>query len=145
MGSPEQLPRRKMTSAHKAGRQEAFSGGNEHKIQHQFQKKVKMSVRTKEKKDASWGVRVNRQTDVQTNSTLLDFCLIYVRPYLFLHIFSLQESILKSSSSCSLGSYLSMVDPWYNSNIRSLGYMIPGMVGKPHSGAKPHKETEPGL
>ncbi|XP_056892251.1 phosphoinositide 3-kinase regulatory subunit 6 isoform X2 [Takifugu flavidus] len=36
-------------------------------------------------------------------------------------------NLLKPSDPCSLGSYLSMVDPWYNSNIRSLGYMIPEM------------------
>lgn len=29
---------------------------------------------------------------------------------------------------CALGSYLSMVDPWYNLNIRSLGSMIPKMA-----------------
>lgn len=29
---------------------------------------------------------------------------------------------------CALGSYLSMVDPWYNSNIRSLGSMIPKLA-----------------
>ena len=31
-------------------------------------------------------------------------------------------------SPCALGSYLSMVDPWYNSNIRSLGCMIPKLA-----------------
>lgn len=127
MGSPQQLPRRKMTTAHKAGRQEAFSGGNEHKIQHQLQKKVKTSVR-----------RTDKFHFVGFLSHLCE--TLFISPYIFF-----QESIPKSSSSCSLGSYLSMVDPWYNSNIRSLGYMIPEMVGKPHSGAKTHKETEPGL
>lgn len=29
---------------------------------------------------------------------------------------------------CALGSYLSMVDPWYNSNIKSLGCMIPKLA-----------------
>ncbi|XP_068448546.1 phosphoinositide 3-kinase regulatory subunit 6 [Clinocottus analis] len=29
---------------------------------------------------------------------------------------------------CTLGSYLSMVDPWYNANIRSLGSMIPKLA-----------------
>ncbi|XP_051240160.1 phosphoinositide 3-kinase regulatory subunit 6 isoform X2 [Dicentrarchus labrax] len=29
---------------------------------------------------------------------------------------------------CALGSYLSMVDPWYNSNIRSLGCMLPKLA-----------------
>lgn len=62
-------------------------------------------------------------------------------PYLFLHIIFFQENILKSSNSCSLGSYLSMVDPWYNSNIRSLGYMIPEMVGK-HPQVQKHTKNK---
>uniref|UniRef100_UPI0037E8933A phosphoinositide 3-kinase regulatory subunit 6 isoform X2 n=1 Tax=Semicossyphus pulcher TaxID=241346 RepID=UPI0037E8933A len=37
---------------------------------------------------------------------------------------------------CALGSYLSMVDPWYNSNIRGLGCMIPRLAEM--------KQTNPG-
>lgn len=29
---------------------------------------------------------------------------------------------------CTLGSYLSMVDPWYNCNIKGLGHMIPKLA-----------------
>uniref|UniRef100_A0A674PEL0 Uncharacterized protein n=1 Tax=Takifugu rubripes TaxID=31033 RepID=A0A674PEL0_TAKRU len=47
-----------------------------------------------------------------------------------LHFSSFRVHLLKPSDPCSLGSYLSMVDPWYNSNIRSLGYMIPEMGPK---------------
>lgn len=49
--------------------------------------------------------------------------------------------MLKSRNSCSLGSYLSMVDPWYNSNIKSLGYMIPEMVGK-HPQVQKHTKNK---
>ncbi|XP_044046290.1 phosphoinositide 3-kinase regulatory subunit 6 isoform X2 [Siniperca chuatsi] len=40
---------------------------------------------------------------------------------------------------CTLGSYLSMVDPWYNSNIKSLGCMIPKLAEM----ANPGKPKEP--
>ncbi|XP_040892247.1 phosphoinositide 3-kinase regulatory subunit 6 [Toxotes jaculatrix] len=40
---------------------------------------------------------------------------------------------------CSLGSYLSMVDPWYNCNIRSLGSMIPKLAKM----ANPGRSKEP--
>lgn len=44
-------------------------------------------------------------------------------------ISSVKENLHDSKgSTCSLGSYLSMVDPWYNSNIRSLGSMMPKMA-----------------
>lgn len=40
-----------------------------------------------------------------------------------------QENLHKPSTNpCTLGSYLSMVDPWYNSNINSLGCMIPKLA-----------------
>lgn len=38
-----------------------------------------------------------------------------------------------------------MVDPWYNSNIRSLGYMIPEMVRKHPQGPKAQEEQERNL
>lgn len=40
-----------------------------------------------------------------------------------------QENLNKSKETlCALGSYLGMVDPWYNSNIRGLGCMIPKLA-----------------
>ncbi|XP_078136240.1 phosphoinositide 3-kinase regulatory subunit 6 isoform X2 [Sander vitreus] len=52
-------------------------------------------------------------------------------------ISSIKENLHQSmGNSCTLGSYLSMVDPWYNSNIKSLGCMIPKL-------AKIH-QTNPG-
>lgn len=38
-----------------------------------------------------------------------------------------------------------MVDPWYDSNIRSLGYMIPEMVREHLPGAQSPEEQEPCL
>ncbi|KAA8594988.1 hypothetical protein FQN60_012123 [Etheostoma spectabile] len=52
-------------------------------------------------------------------------------------ISSIKENLHQSMGNpCTLGSYLSMVDPWYNSNINSLGCMIPKL-------AKMH-QTNPG-
>ncbi|XP_041821026.1 phosphoinositide 3-kinase regulatory subunit 6 [Chelmon rostratus] len=52
-------------------------------------------------------------------------------------ISSVKENLHQSQGNpCALGSYLSMVDPWYNSNIKSLGCMIPKL-------AEMHK-TNPG-
>ncbi|XP_039667089.1 phosphoinositide 3-kinase regulatory subunit 6 isoform X3 [Perca fluviatilis] len=52
-------------------------------------------------------------------------------------ISSIKENLHQSMGNpCTLGSYLSMVDPWYNSNIKSLGCMIPRL-------AKMH-QTNPG-
>ncbi|XP_034713320.1 phosphoinositide 3-kinase regulatory subunit 6 isoform X3 [Etheostoma cragini] len=52
-------------------------------------------------------------------------------------ISSIKENLHQSMGNpCTLGSYLSMVDPWYNSNIKSLGCMIPKL-------AKMH-QTNPG-
>ncbi|KAM8773611.1 phosphoinositide 3-kinase regulatory subunit 6 isoform 1-T3 [Acanthopagrus schlegelii] len=42
---------------------------------------------------------------------------------------------------CALGSYLSMVDPWYNSNIRSLGCMIPKLADMQQ--ANPGRSKDP--
>ncbi|XP_074521583.1 phosphoinositide 3-kinase regulatory subunit 6 [Halichoeres trimaculatus] len=42
---------------------------------------------------------------------------------------------------CALGSYLSMVDPWYNSNIRGLGCMIPKLAEMQK--ANPGRPKEP--
>lgn len=40
-----------------------------------------------------------------------------------------RESVhLSKGKPCTLGSYLSMVDPWYNCNIKSLGCMIPKLA-----------------
>ncbi|KAM7418921.1 hypothetical protein PAMA_016170 [Pampus argenteus] len=40
-----------------------------------------------------------------------------------------KESLHQSKGNpCTLGSYLSMVDPWYNCNIKSLGCMIPKLA-----------------
>ncbi|KAE8299981.1 Phosphoinositide 3-kinase regulatory subunit 6 [Larimichthys crocea] len=40
-----------------------------------------------------------------------------------------KENVHQSKGNpCALGSYLSIVDPWYNSNIRSLGCMIPKLA-----------------
>ncbi|GAA6229729.1 phosphoinositide 3-kinase regulatory subunit 6-like [Lates japonicus] len=48
-----------------------------------------------------------------------------------IHVSSVKEnhpiSQLKGNA-CSLGSYLSTVDPWYNCNIKSLGSMIPNLA-----------------
>ncbi|KAM9363846.1 phosphoinositide 3-kinase regulatory subunit 6 [Symphorus nematophorus] len=44
-------------------------------------------------------------------------------------ISSVKENLYQSKGNpCTLGSYLSMVDPWYNSNIKSLGCMIPKLA-----------------
>ncbi|KAK2816859.1 hypothetical protein Q5P01_025050 [Channa striata] len=42
---------------------------------------------------------------------------------------------------CTLGSYLSMVDPWYNCNIKSLGHMIPKLAKMQHM--NPGRPKEP--
>ncbi|XP_077575939.1 phosphoinositide 3-kinase regulatory subunit 6 isoform X1 [Stigmatopora nigra] len=39
-----------------------------------------------------------------------------------------KENIQSEQSLCTLGSYLSIVDPWYNCNISSLGCMIPKLA-----------------
>ena len=40
-----------------------------------------------------------------------------------------QENLSPSRENpCALGSYLGMVDPWYNCNINSLGSMIPKLA-----------------
>ncbi|KAG7485228.1 phosphoinositide 3-kinase regulatory subunit 6 [Solea senegalensis] len=49
------------------------------------------------------------------------------------HVSSIKVSHAVSQSKenpaiCTLGSYLSMVDPWYNCNIKSLGSMIPKLA-----------------
>ncbi|XP_068583835.1 phosphoinositide 3-kinase regulatory subunit 6 isoform X2 [Cebidichthys violaceus] len=42
---------------------------------------------------------------------------------------SIKENLHQSKDNpCTLGSYLSMVDPWYHSNIKSLGCMIPKLA-----------------
>ncbi|KAM8879386.1 phosphoinositide 3-kinase regulatory subunit 6 isoform 2-T2 [Spinachia spinachia] len=42
---------------------------------------------------------------------------------------SVKENLHQSKDNpCNLGSYLSMVDPWYNSNIKSLGCMLPKLA-----------------
>lgn len=57
-------------------------------------------------------------------------------------ISSVKENLQPSKgNSCSLGSYLSMVDPWYNSNIRSLGSMIPKLAEMQQ--ANPGKPKDP--
>ncbi|XP_067315628.1 phosphoinositide 3-kinase regulatory subunit 6 isoform X2 [Pseudorasbora parva] len=43
-----------------------------------------------------------------------------------------------SSNFCALGSYLGMVDPWYECNVCSLGQIIPDLVRTSNSG-KPHE------
>lgn len=44
-------------------------------------------------------------------------------------ISSIKENLSQSKENlCTLGSYLSIVDPWYNSNIKSLGCMIPKLA-----------------
>lgn len=44
-------------------------------------------------------------------------------------ISSIKENLSQSKENlCTLGSYLSVVDPWYNSNIKSLGCMIPKLA-----------------
>ncbi|XP_018617677.1 phosphoinositide 3-kinase regulatory subunit 6 isoform X2 [Scleropages formosus] len=43
------------------------------------------------------------------------------------------------SSACSVASYLGMVDPWYECNVNSLGYMIPKLAKMPCLG----KPAEP--
>ncbi|XP_019939274.2 phosphoinositide 3-kinase regulatory subunit 6 isoform X2 [Paralichthys olivaceus] len=60
------------------------------------------------------------------------------------HISSVKEchSINPSlGNPCSLGSYLSMVDPWYNCNIKSLGSMIPKLAKMQQ--ANPGRPKEP--
>ncbi|XP_034544817.1 phosphoinositide 3-kinase regulatory subunit 6 [Notolabrus celidotus] len=52
------------------------------------------------------------------------------------------ENLNKSKENlCALGSYLSMVDPWYNSNIRGLGCMIPKIAEMQK--ANPGRPKEP--
>nr|XP_020513247.1 phosphoinositide 3-kinase regulatory subunit 6 [Labrus bergylta]XP_020513248.1 phosphoinositide 3-kinase regulatory subunit 6 [Labrus bergylta] len=41
---------------------------------------------------------------------------------------------------CSLGSYLSMVDPWYNTNIKGLGCMIPKLAAMQQANASMPKD-----
>ncbi|XP_067229286.1 phosphoinositide 3-kinase regulatory subunit 6 [Chanodichthys erythropterus] len=46
-----------------------------------------------------------------------------------------KETVTSSSSNfCALGSYLGMVDPWYECNVCSLGQMIPDLVRTSNSG-----------
>ncbi|KAI3353071.1 hypothetical protein L3Q82_019636 [Scortum barcoo] len=53
-----------------------------------------------------------------------------------------KENLHQSKGNpCTLGSYLSMVDPWYNSNIRSLGCMIPKLAEMQQ--ANPGRPKEP--
>ncbi|XP_070774618.1 phosphoinositide 3-kinase regulatory subunit 6 [Enoplosus armatus] len=55
---------------------------------------------------------------------------------------SVKENLHQSKGNpCTLGSYLSMVDPWYNSNIKSLGSMIPKLAEMQQ--ANPGKPKEP--
>ncbi|XP_004539330.1 phosphoinositide 3-kinase regulatory subunit 6 [Maylandia zebra] len=42
--------------------------------------------------------------------------------------------------SCTLGSYLSNVDPWYNCNIKSLGRMIPNLAKMQQASSERQKE-----
>ncbi|XP_054460663.1 phosphoinositide 3-kinase regulatory subunit 6 isoform X2 [Anoplopoma fimbria] len=54
-------------------------------------------------------------------------------------ISSIKENLQQSKDNlCTLGSYLSMVDPWYNSNIKSLGCMIPKLAKMTNPGG--HKD-----
>ncbi|XP_047435230.1 phosphoinositide 3-kinase regulatory subunit 6 isoform X2 [Mugil cephalus] len=54
---------------------------------------------------------------------------------------SVKENLHQSKvDPCTLGSYLSNVDPWYNCNIKSLGYMIPKLAKMQ---ANPGKPKEP--
>ncbi|KAG7242364.1 hypothetical protein INR49_023493 [Caranx melampygus] len=60
------------------------------------------------------------------------------------HISSLKEKYpIKQfmGNPCTLGSYLSMVDPWYNCNIKSLGSMIPKLAKMQQ--ANPGRPKEP--
>ncbi|XP_033986065.1 phosphoinositide 3-kinase regulatory subunit 6 [Trematomus bernacchii] len=55
---------------------------------------------------------------------------------------SIKENLLQPKGDpCTLGSYLSMVDPWYNSNIKSLGCMIPKLAKMQHT--NPGRPKEP--
>ncbi|XP_038569707.1 phosphoinositide 3-kinase regulatory subunit 6 [Micropterus salmoides] len=55
---------------------------------------------------------------------------------------SVKENLSPSKGNpCTLGSYLSMVDPWYNSNIKSLGCMISKLAEMQQ--ANPGKPKEP--
>ncbi|XP_028262925.1 phosphoinositide 3-kinase regulatory subunit 6 [Parambassis ranga] len=55
---------------------------------------------------------------------------------------SVKENLHRSKGdSCTLGSYLSNVDPWYNCNIRSLGCMIPKLAKMQQ--ANPGRPKEP--
>ncbi|XP_068177730.1 phosphoinositide 3-kinase regulatory subunit 6 isoform X3 [Antennarius striatus] len=48
---------------------------------------------------------------------------------------SVKETLGNSKGNpCTLGSYLSMVDPWYNTNIKSLGSMIPKLAAVANPG-----------
>lgn len=61
-----------------------------------------------------------------------------------LHISSVKENHAINQfmgDSCTLGSYLSMVDPWYNCNIKSLGTMIPKLAKMQQ--ANPGRPKEP--
>ncbi|XP_074486617.1 phosphoinositide 3-kinase regulatory subunit 6 [Sebastes fasciatus] len=50
---------------------------------------------------------------------------------------SMKENIHQSTENpCALGSYLSMVDPWYNSNVKSLGRMIPELAKTTSTGGQ---------
>lgn len=40
----------------------------------------------------------------------------------------LSQDNQSKANPCALGSYLSLVDPWYNSNIKGLGSMIPKLA-----------------
>ncbi|KAK1885624.1 Phosphoinositide 3-kinase regulatory subunit 6 [Dissostichus eleginoides] len=54
---------------------------------------------------------------------------------------SIKQSLLQPKGDpCTLGSYLSMVDPWYNSNIKSLGCMIPKLAKMQHTNTGRPKE-----
>ncbi|XP_070684601.1 phosphoinositide 3-kinase regulatory subunit 6 [Pempheris klunzingeri] len=57
-------------------------------------------------------------------------------------ISSVKENLSQSKGNlCALGSYLSMVDPWYSSNIKSLGCMIPKLAEMQQ--ANPGRPKEP--
>ena len=44
-----------------------------------------------------------------------------------------QENVAPTKEQCcAFGSYLGMVDPWYNCHIRSLGVTIPELAKKVH-------------
>ncbi|XP_028316313.1 phosphoinositide 3-kinase regulatory subunit 6 isoform X2 [Gouania willdenowi] len=57
------------------------------------------------------------------------------------HIPSVKENVdLCEKVPCTVGSYLSIVDPWYNCNIKSLGAMIPKLAKQQ---VTPGRQTDP--